>query len=113
MWLFIVSWRKDTKQLRIERILGCKLSYSDYFCTNTENLKLLNVMRILVVRKLILLGLAFLAVQNVFAEGNKPKLVVGIVVSHFYPEWLDMYGDKLSENGLKRLVQQGLRVNAN
>ena len=85
MWLFIVSWRKDTKQLRIERILGCKLSYSDYFCTNTENLKLLNVMRILVVRKLILLGLAFLAVQNVFAEGNKPKLVVGIVVSHFHP----------------------------
>ncbi|WP_292267052.1 alkaline phosphatase family protein [Butyricimonas sp.] len=70
-------------------------------------------MRILVVRKLILLGLAFLAVQNVFAEGNKSKLVVGIVVSHFYPEWLDMYGDKLSENGLKRLVQQGLRVNAN
>lgn len=113
MWLFIVSWRKDTKQLRIERIISCKLSYSDYFCTNTENLKLLNVMRILVVRKLILLGLAFLAVQNVFAEGNKPKLVVGIVVSHFYPEWLDMYGDKLSENGLKRLVQQGLRVNAN
>lgn len=107
------SCRKDTKQLRIERIISCKLSYSDYFCTNTENLKLLNVMRILVVRKLILLGLAFLAVQNVFAEGNKPKLVVGIVVSHFYPEWLDMYGDKLSENGLKRLVQQGLRVNAN
>lgn len=113
MWLFIVSWRKDTKQLRIERILDCKLSYSDYFCTNTVNLKLLYIIKIIAVRKLILIGLALLAMQGAFAEGNKPKLVVGIVVSHFYPEWLDIYGDELSENGLKRLVKQGVKVNAN
>ena len=70
-------------------------------------------MKIIAVKKLILIGFTLFAMQGVFAEGNKPKLVVGIVVSHFYPEWLDVYGDELSENGLKRLVKQGMQVNAN
>ncbi len=70
-------------------------------------------MKIIAVKKLILIGFALFAMQGAFAEGNKPKLVVGIVVSHFYPEWLDMYGDELSDNGLKRLIEQGTRVEAN
>ena len=38
--VIIDSCRKDTKQLRIERIISCKLSYSDYFCVYIEDLKL-------------------------------------------------------------------------
>ena len=66
----------------------------------------------MIVKKLIIIACMLAWVSGVFAEG-KPKLVVGVVISHFYPEWLEMYGDQLSEGGLKRVMKQGARVNAN
>ena len=58
-------------------------------------------------RKLLLsLGVAACLCGSVFAEG-KPRLVVGVVVSHFYPEWLDMFGGDLSDGGLRRLIADG------
>lgn len=38
---------------------------------------------------------------------SKSRLVVGIVVSHFYPEWLDMFDKDLSGGGFKRLIGGG------
>ena len=114
--VIIVSWRKDTKQLRIERIINCKLSYSDYFCVYTEDLKLgignTNLLMERIVKKLLLLASVLVWVSSVFAE-EKPKLIVGVVISHFYPEWMDMYGNELSENGLKRIMKHGAQMNAN
>ena len=110
------SCRKDTKQLRIERIISCKLSYSDYFCVYTEDLKLgignTNLLMERIVKKLLLLASVLAWVSGVFAE-EKPKLIVGVVISHFYPEWMDMYANELSDNGLKRIMKQGARVNMN
>lgn len=45
-----------------------------------------------------------------FAQENKTKLVVGITVNNFYPEWLSMYAGDLSEGGLKRITGQGKRL---
>ena len=45
--------------------------------------------------------------------GRKTEIDSGVVISHFYPEWMDMYGNELSENGLKRVMKQGARVNVN
>lgn len=56
---------------------------------------------------LLLVGLVANAVEN------KTKLVVGITVSNFYPEWLKIYQNEFSENGLKRIVENGERVMAN
>lgn len=63
-------------------------------------------------KKLLLLASVLAWVSGVFAE-EKPKLIVGVVISHFYPEWMDMYANELSENGLKRIMKQGVRVNMN
>ena len=63
-------------------------------------------------KKLLLLASVLAWVSGVFAE-EKPKLIVGVVISHFYPEWMDMYANELSENGLKRIMKQGARVNMN
>lgn len=41
---------------------------------------------------------------------EKSKLVVGIVVSHFYPDWLEWYGENMSAGGFKRLMQQGVEL---
>lgn len=54
----------------------------------------------------LLVGCCVALWQTSFGE-NKSKLVVGIVVSHFYPEWLDMFNNDLSEGGLKRLMAGG------
>lgn len=63
-------------------------------------------------KRLVLMLFVLLGSKGLFAEG-KPKLVVGVVISHFYPEWLDMYETNLSEGGFKRLMKQGAKVNAN
>lgn len=49
---------------------------------------------------------------GVNASPTESRLVVGITVSRFYPEWLDMYRNDLSEGGLKRLMAHGQRVSA-
>ncbi len=61
-----------------------------------------------------LLLLSYILVWSVMGfASDKPKLVVGIVVSHFYPEWIDMYANDLSDNGLKRIMKQGVCLRAN
>lgn len=54
-----------------------------------------------------------LAVQGgAFAVENASKLIVGITVANFYPEWLSMYKNDLGESGFRRLMQQGQAVTA-
>ncbi|MDR1273734.1 MAG: alkaline phosphatase family protein [Odoribacteraceae bacterium] len=36
------------------------------------------------------------------AADERPRLVVGIVISHFHPEWLEWYGAELSAGGFRR-----------
>lgn len=57
-----------------------------------------------------ILAILLLASMTAFAVEEKTKLIVGITVSNFYPEWLMIYKTNLSEGGLKRLVSQGKRV---
>jgi len=47
-----------------------------------------------IVKKLLLLTSVLAWISGVSAE-EKPKLIVGVVISHFYPEWMDMYGNGL------------------
>ncbi|MDR1755601.1 MAG: alkaline phosphatase family protein [Culturomica sp.] len=42
-----------------------------------------------------------------FASENKTKLVVGITLNQFYPEWFTIYANELGEGGLKRILHQG------
>lgn len=42
-------------------------------------------------------------------EGERSRLVVGMVVSHFYPEWLEMFRGDLSAGGFRRLMDEGAR----
>lgn len=44
---------------------------------------------------------------------HKPKVVVGIVVSHFYPEWLEWYEQDLGSGGFKRLMKQAATLSMN
>lgn len=44
------------------------------------------------------------------AEENKSRLIVGITVDQFYPEWLSIYAGNLEEGGLKRLITGGKRT---
>lgn len=39
-----------------------------------------------------------------FGTENKTKLIVGITVNQFYPEWLSVYAGDLEEGGLKRIL---------
>lgn len=59
-----------------------------------------------------LLGILLLLNAVLFAAENKTKLVVGITISNFYPEWLMIYRNDLSEGGLKRLTSQGRQMMA-
>lgn len=43
---------------------------------------------------------------------SKPRLVVGITVDNFYPEWIKLYEDLLSDKGLKRLVGNSVKIEA-
>ena len=54
-----------------------------------------------------LLGILLLWNMVVFGVENKTKLVVGITISNFYPEWLMIYRNDLCEGGFKRLTSQG------
>lgn len=46
------------------------------------------------------------------AAENKTKLVVGITVSNFYPEWLDVYQRELTSGGLRRIMQGSVKLKA-
>lgn len=49
-----------------------------------------------------------LSAGTVWAE-NKTKLVVGITINQFYPEWLSVYKNELGEDGFNRLIKSGQR----
>lgn len=59
-----------------------------------------------------LLGLLLILNIGVFAVENKTRLMVGITISNFYPEWLMVYQNDLSEGGFKRLMSQGKQLMA-
>ncbi|MEG0795552.1 MAG: alkaline phosphatase family protein [Odoribacter sp.] len=59
-----------------------------------------------------IIGILLLINTVLFAAENKTKLVVGITISNFYPEWLAIYGNDLSEGGLKRITAQGKEISA-
>lgn len=62
----------------------------------------------------ILLSLSIVICACGWMRGEeKSRLVVGIVVSHFYPEWLEMFHKDLTEGGLKRLVSEGASFSMN
>ncbi len=57
--------------------------------------------------KAIVLGF-LLGISGIVAmAGSKPKLVVGITISQFYPEWLTIYENELSEGGFRRIMNEG------
>lgn len=56
--------------------------------------------------------LTFLAFLNSFGQGayippDKPKLVIGIVVEQLKFDQLEKFRDRLGENGIKRLINEG------
>ncbi|MDR2413423.1 MAG: alkaline phosphatase family protein [Odoribacteraceae bacterium] len=52
-----------------------------------------------------LLLLACLSLPAIARPDEPPRLVVGIVISHFYPEWLAWYDAELPPGGFKRLAE--------
>lgn len=57
--------------------------------------------------KAVVLGLLLLISGMVAVAGDKPKLIVGITISQFYPEWLTIYKNELSTGGFKRIMEEG------
>lgn len=55
-------------------------------------------------KKYLLSVILLLTLGAGFAE-NKTKLVVGITINQFYPEWLSIYKSDLGEEGFKRLIK--------
>lgn len=62
--------------------------------------------------KFVLLGCLVWIHSLLFAVDTPPRLVVGITISNFYPEWLSVYKNDLSEGGFQRLMRQGKEVKA-
>ncbi|MDR1415470.1 MAG: alkaline phosphatase family protein, partial [Odoribacteraceae bacterium] len=52
--------------------------------------------------KRIIISLCAIAFLFPASAGDRPKLVVGIVISHFHPEWLEWYANELTPGGLPR-----------
>ena len=60
------------------------------------------------IRKIAMLFVAaFVFTSFAFAQNNKPKLVVGLVIDQMRWDYLYRFKDLYSEGGFKRLVQQG------
>lgn len=57
--------------------------------------------------KIILSVVAFLFLSNIFAQNNKPKLVVGVVVDQMCYEYLYRYYDDFCEGGFKKMMSEG------
>ena len=62
-------------------------------------------------RNLIFLCLLLVGSLTNAAE-NKTRLVVGITISNFYPEWLDVYQRELASGGLRRIMQGSVQLKA-
>lgn len=63
-------------------------------------------------KKIFLLLIVLAGVARGYAEENKTKLVVGITINQFYPEWLSIYKSDLSEGGFRRIMGQGKQIMA-
>ncbi|MDE5639434.1 MAG: alkaline phosphatase family protein, partial [Odoribacter sp.] len=57
-------------------------------------------------KKYLYLLVGLLAVMIVRAE-NKTRLVVGITLNQFYPEWLSIYKGDFGEGGFNRIMSEG------
>lgn len=57
--------------------------------------------------KAVVLGLLLLISGMVAVAGDKPKLIIGITISQFYPEWLTIYKNELSTGGFRRIMEEG------
>lgn len=62
--------------------------------------------------KKIILGIGFAALALYGYAESQTKLVVGITVTNFYPEWLHTYAGDLSDGGLKKIIGQGRGMRA-
>ncbi len=58
-------------------------------------------------KRSLLLIISLLNTLFLLASGNKTKLVVGITLNQFYPEWFAIYANELGEGGLKRILHDG------
>ena len=86
---------------RLGRIPGAGVGFFGEMCYFRAKIKW-------VMRKCIAFLLLMLAAGGTaWGKGEKTRLVVGITVNHFYPEWLEMYGYGLSDKGLKRIMGGG------
>ncbi|MBL3656776.1 alkaline phosphatase PafA [Fulvivirga sediminis] len=54
----------------------------------------------------LIVGLFLLSVAS-YAQGQKPKLIVGIVVDQMRQEYLYRFNDKFGEDGFNRLINEG------
>lgn len=63
-------------------------------------------------KKYFLFVMLWLVAAYGYAEEGKSRLVVGITVSQFYPEWLSIYKNDLSEGGFRRVMDQGKHIMA-
>jgi hypothetical protein len=64
-------------------------------------------MRLLISLSLLLISCINIFSQNPSVPSEKPKLIIGIVVSEMRYDYLGRYWDKLSEGGFKRLINGG------
>lgn len=58
-------------------------------------------------RSLILVFCVFFCVVSFSQNKKKPKLVVGIVLENFNPDYLEKYSSDFSNDGFKRLINKG------
>ena len=62
-------------------------------------------------KKLVTVILLFVIYNNMCGQQrNKPKLVVGIVIDQMKYEYLYRFQDNYTENGFKRLINEGFNV---
>lgn len=57
--------------------------------------------------KKIIIAIAFLVFVSGIRAESKTKLVVGVIINNFYPEWLGIYHNDLLAGGLRRFSEQG------
>ena len=62
-------------------------------------------------KKIILILLFWFLIVNIFGQqkypGEKPKLIIGIVVDQMRFDYIYRYWNKFSEKGFKRLINEG------
>ncbi|SDZ72688.1 alkaline phosphatase PafA [Psychroflexus halocasei] len=61
-------------------------------------------------RKILLLGMLFIAGLNLHAQNQKPKLVVGVVVDQMRFDYLNKFENHYSDDGFKRLKSGGFEM---